>query len=243
MLLAWRPPRRGIDPGAWRLAIALGVVMALMNSLFYVAISRIPLGVAVTIEFWGPLALAVAGSRRFRDVGWVVLAAAGIYVLAGGRLLADDALGIAAAFGAGGCWAAFILVAGRLARAWPDGRGLTVTMGVAGLLVLPVGLATGGLDIVLADPGVLLGGLAVAMFSSTIPYTLELVALRRVSSATYGVLMSMEPAIAAIVGFVFVGQVLRPEDLVAIALVGSASGGASASARRVDVAPGQLEGT
>jgi inner membrane transporter RhtA len=243
ILLVARPPRRSSAAGArgWRLAIALGVVMAVMNSLFYLAIARIPLGVAVTIEFWGPLMVAVVGSRRARDLVWVVSAAVGIWLLAGGRLTADDAVGIAAAFGAGGCWALFIVVGGRMSRAWPDGRGLTVTMTVAALLVLPVALAGGAVDAIRAEPSVLLGGLVIALLSSTIPYTLEVAAMRRIPSATYGVLMSLEPAVAAIVGFVLLGQLLTSVDVVAIALVGVASAGASVTSRRLEVTPGELE--
>jgi inner membrane transporter RhtA len=241
-MLLVRPPRRGsVDARAWQYAVALGVAMAAMNSLFYLSITRIPLGVAVTIEFCGPLAVAVLGSRHLRDVVWVGLAATGIYLLAGARLTADDALGVTAAFGAGACWAAFILLGGRLARAWPDGRGLSVTLGVAALAVLPVALAAGAVGSILADPGVLVGGVALAAFSSAIPYTLELLAMRRMPSSTYGVLMSLEPAVAAVVGFALLGQLLTPTDLVGISLVGVASAGASITARRLEVAPGELE--
>jgi len=243
ILLLWRPPHRhAVDRRAWTLAIALGVVMAVMNSLFYFAIGRIPLGVAVTVEFWGPLMVAVAWSRRPRDLAWVALAAAGIWLLAGGRLTADDALGLAAAFGAGGCWAAFILIGGRMSRSWPDGRGLTVTISTAALVVLGPALAAGAVGAIVDDPGLLLGGLAIALLSSIVPYTLELAAMRRISSATYGVLMSLEPAVAASVGFVLLGQVLGGEDLLAIVLVAVASAGASVSARRLQVTEGELEG-
>ncbi len=241
-MLVWRRPRRGeADARAWRYAIALGVAMAAMNSLFYVSITRIPLGVAVTIEFCGPLAVAVLGSRHVRDVVWAVLAAAGIYLLAGARLTADDAIGVVAAAGAGTCWAFFILLGGRLARAWPNGRGLTVTLASASVVVLPVALAGGAIGNILAEPSILVGGVALAALSSAIPYTLELLAMRRVPSSTYGVLMSLEPAVAAIVGFVLVGQILTATDIVAIALVGFASAGASITARRLVVAPGELE--
>jgi len=244
ILLAWRPPRRGsADARAWRLAILLGAVMAVMNSLFYVSIARIPLGVAVTIEFWGPLTVAVVGSRRARDLIWVVLAAVGIWLLAGGRLAASDVVGVAAAFGAGGCWAIFIVVGGRMSRAWPDGRGLTVTMTVAALLVLPIAIAGGSIAAFAEEPAILLGGLAIALLSSTIPYTLELAALRRLSSATYGVLMSLEPAVAAIVGFLLLGQVLSPAEVVAIVLVGVASAGASITSRALEIVPAELEST
>jgi inner membrane transporter RhtA len=212
-----------------------------MNTLFYVAIVRIPLGVAVTFEFWGPLAVAIAGSRRPRDFAWVVLAAAGIYLLAGARLTVEDAPGVAAAVGAGGCWAAFIVLGGRMARAWPDGRGLTVTMTVAALIVVPAAIAAGAVGSILREPSVLVGGLVVATLSSAIPYTLELAAMRRIASSTYGVLMSMEPAIAAVVGFVLLGQLLTGGDVVGIGLVGLASAGASLSARRLNVVPGVLQ--
>lgn len=240
-LLVWRPPRRGVGRRAWRYAIALGVAMAAMNSLFYLSITRIPLGVAVTIEFCGPLAVAVLGSRRARDILWALLAAVGIYVLAGGRLEAEDALGVLAAAGAGSCWAVFILVGGRLARAWPDGRGLSVTLGVAALIVLPIALLDGAIGSIAAEPGVLLGGLTLAAFSSAIPYTLELLAMRRIPSATYGVLMSLEPAAAAIVGLLLLGQLLTFAEWFAIVLVGVASAGASISSRHLAIAPGQLE--
>ena len=242
MLLVLRPPRRGSVPtGAWRLAILLGLVMAGMNTLFYLSLSRIPLGVAVTLEFSGPLLVAVAGSRRLRDAFWVLLAAAGIYLLAGARLTADDALGVAAALGAGACWALFIVVGGRLAHAWPDGRGLTVSMLTASVVVVPLALIAGAAASLIADPSALLGGLVVAVLSSALPYTLEMAALRHLATSTYGVLMSIEPAVAAAVGFVLLGQALGAADLAGIVLVCSASAGASWTARRLAVAPGELE--
>jgi inner membrane transporter RhtA len=223
--------------------LVLGAILAAMNTLFYVAISRIPLGVAVTIEFCGPLSVAVLGSRRWLDLVWVALAAAGIYVLAGGRLEAGDALGVAAAAGAGTCWGLYIVTGRWVAREWPDGRGLTVAMVVAALLILPV--ATVGSDPrpLLAAPQALLGGLIIALFSSAIPYTAEIAALRRLRAATFGVLMSLEPGVAAAVGFVMLGQVLDATELLAIAFVAVASAGASLSARRFAATPGELEAT
>ncbi|HEX8939611.1 MAG TPA: EamA family transporter [Candidatus Limnocylindrales bacterium] len=246
LLAVLRPPRRRSLPGdlrddAVRWAVLLGVVLAAMNAIFYVAISRIPLGVAVTIEFWGPLAVAVTGSRRLRDLAWVVLAAAGIYLLAGGRLSADDLLGVAAAFVAGGCWATYILAGGRVARLWPDGRGLSLAMLVATAVIVPVTLLGPGFGGLVAAPLAIGGGLVVALFSSAIPYTLEIAALGRVRSATFGVLMSLEPAIAALVGLVVLGQLLDLPEVVAIGLVAVASAGASLSARGLEVAPGELE--
>jgi inner membrane transporter RhtA len=243
ILLLWRPPIRSrASRRAWLFAIALGLDMAVMNSLFYLAIGRIPLGVAVTIEFWGPLAVAVLGSRRPRDLVWAALAAVGIWLLAGGRLSADDLVGVAAAFLAGGCWALFILIGGRMARAWPDGRGLTVTMTAAAVVVAPIAVVSGAGAAIAADPAVLLGGLVVALLSSIVPYTLELAAMRRIPSATYGVLMSLEPAVAAIVGLLLLNQVLDAPELAAIAIVAVASAGASLTARRLEVTEGELEG-
>jgi inner membrane transporter RhtA len=242
LLLAFQPVRlRGATRTALLSCVALGAILAMMNALFYVAISRIPLGVAVTIEFWGPLTVAVLGSRRWLDLVWVVLAGAGIYILAGGRLDADDAIGVVAVSVAGLCWALYIVVGRRVAGYWPDGRGLTLAMVMAGLLVMPVTLALSDVRPLLVAPLALAGGVVVALFSSAIPYTLELAALRRLPAATFGVLMSLEPAIAAAVGFVLLGQVLGVHDLVAIAFVAVASAGASLSARRFAATPGELE--
>lgn len=241
-LLALRRPRwRGVSREALLAAIALGLVLAAMNTIFYVSLTRIPLGVAVTIEFCGPLGVAVIGSRRRRDLVWVVLAAAGIYLLAGGRLEAHDLLGVVAALTAGVCWAVYIVTGGRVARLWPDGRGLTLSMIVASLVVVPLAALGPGFGSLVAEPGAIVGGVAVALFSSAIPYTFEIAALRRLRSATFGVLMSLEPAIAAVSGFLMLGQVLAPHDIVAICLVAVASAGASLSARALAVAPGELE--
>lgn len=242
LLLAFQPValRRASRP-AIASCVALGLSLAAMNSLFYVAISRIPLGVAVTIEFSGPLTLAVLGSRRLLDLVWVALAAAGVYTLAGGRLVADDAVGVVAVFGAGTCWALYILAGRRMARYWPDGRGLTLAMVVASALVLPVTFVFSDATPLLSAPLAIGGGIVVALFSSAIPYTAEMAALRRLPAATFGVLMSLEPAIAAGVGFVLLGQVLHLPDLLAIACVTLASAGASLSARRLAVTAGELE--
>ncbi len=243
MLVAIRPPRiRGIGRSALLSALALGAVLAAMNSLFFVSLSRIPLGVAVTIEFWGPLAVAILGSRRLLDLVWVALAAAGIYVLAGGRLTADDAIGVIAAAASGLCWAIYIGVAGRVARYWPDGRGLTLAMLVAVALILPVTLALSDVRPLLVAPAAIGGGIVIGLFNSAIPYSAELIALRRMSAATFGVLMSLEPAIATVVGFLVLGQILGGVELLAIAGVALASAGASLTARRLAPTAGELEG-
>jgi inner membrane transporter RhtA len=242
LLLVIRPPRPRVVPrAAWASAAMLGVDLALMNSLFYFSLSRIPLAVAVTIEFWGPLAVGVVGSRRPRDFAWVGLAAVAIYVLTGGRLVADDALGVAAAFAAGGMWALYIPIGGRVARDWPDGRGLSVAMLVAAVLILCVAVATGTIGAAFGSPSLVVAGLVVALFSSTIPYSLEIAVLGRVPASTFGVLMSIEPAVAAIVGFIALGETLTPPEVAAIGMVVVASAGASLTARALAVAPGELE--
>jgi inner membrane transporter RhtA len=244
MLVAFQRVRvRGVSRAALASCLVLGAILAAMNALFYVAISRIPLGVAVTIEFSGPLTVAVLGSRRWLDLVWVAMAGAGIYVLAGGRLQAADLVGVVASLGAGICWGLYIVTGRRVARDWPDGRGLALAMVVAAVLIVPVTLVGSDVRPLLAAPAALAGGVAIALFSSAIPYTAEIAALRRLPAATFGVLMSIEPAIAAAVGFLLLGQVLHGMDLAAIAFVALASAGASLSARRFAATPGQLEAT
>jgi len=244
MLLLLRPVRiRGASRAALLSCVGLGLVLAAMNTLFFVSLSKIPIGVAVTIEFWGPLAVAVLGSRRALDLVWVAMAGAGIFVLAGGRLGADDVLGVAAAAASGLCWAVYIGVAGRVARYWPDGRGLTLAMVVAAAAIVPLTLSLSDVRPLLVVPLALAGGVVLGLFNSAIPYTTELAALRRMSASTFGVLMSLEPAIAAGVGFVLLGQVLGAMDIAAIAGVALASAGASLSARRWPVTLGELEGS
>jgi inner membrane transporter RhtA len=187
------------------------------------------------------LTVAVIGSRRLLDLLWVGLAAVGIYILTGGRVGADDLVGVVAVFGAGFCWALYIGVGGRVAREWPDGRGLTIAMLVASAAVLPVTMALSDVRPLLVAVPALAGGLVIALFSSAIPYTLEIAALRRLPAATFGVLMSLEPAIAAGFGFILLGQVLKTSDLLAIAMVAVASAGASLTARRLAATPGELE--
>lgn len=245
LLVARRPSGGGATPGALRRAVLLGVAIAVMNTAFYGALQRLPLGVVVTIEFWGPLAVAVAGSRRLVDLVWVVLAGSGIWILSGGRIVADDAIGIALALVAGGGWASFIVLGGRVSRDWPAARGLAISTGVAAAMVVPVALVSGGLAVFVADPTLLLLGAGVAVFSSVIPWSLELVAMGRMPSSTYGILLSLEPAVAAVLGALLLSQGLPSAELVAIGLVIGASIGASHEARpgmaRAPVVPGELE--
>jgi inner membrane transporter RhtA len=225
---AWRPRVAGHRRADLFLAAAFGVSLAAMNLSIYEAMDRIPLGVAVTLEFVGPLGVAVAGSRHALDLLWVALAAAGILLLAdftGGA----DTVGISLALLAGCFWAAYIVFSARIGQIFPGGRGLALAMVVAAVVLVPVGVADGGAN--LLDPRLLGLGAAVAVLSSAFPYSLELEALRRLPPRLFGVLMSLEPAAAAIAGFIVLGQVLGARELVAIALVVSASAGASRTAR------------
>src|SRR3954465_8482300 len=207
LMLLWRPSLAGHDRGDLWLAGAFGLTLAAMNLSFYAALDHIPLGGAVTRGSVGPLGVAVAGSRRRRDLLWIVLAAAGILLLAtpGGSGL--NATGVILALVAGGCWAAYILLSARVGRVFPGGTGLALAMGVPAVLVLPRGVAQGGSN--LLRPEIVFAGLGVAVMSSLIPYSLELEALRRLPPHVFGVLMSLEPAAAAIAGLIILGQVLK----------------------------------
>ncbi|HKF80673.1 MAG TPA: EamA family transporter [Thermoleophilaceae bacterium] len=229
LLVLWRPRVGGRPRRDLALAAAFGVSLAGMNLSFYGALDRIPLGVAVTFEFVGPLGVAVVGSRRALDLLWVVLAAAGILLLSDfGDFAGLDSGGVGLALLAGGFWAAYILLSARIGRVFSGGSGLALAMVVASVLLVPVGVADGG-DALL-QPGLLALGAAVAMLSSAVPYSLELEALRRLPEPVFGVLMSLEPAVAALAGFVVLGQDLRARELVAILLVVAASAGAARGA-------------
>jgi inner membrane transporter RhtA len=224
LVALWRPRVRAHAREDWLLVAVFGVALAGMNLSFYEALDRIPLGIAVTIEFVGPLAVAVAGSRRALDGLWVVLAAAGIVLLAegGGGV---DVTGVLFALLAGAFWATYIVLSVRAGRAFPGGSGLALAMVLASAIVLPVGIAQAGADLLV--PSVLLAGFGVALLSSAIPYSLELEALRRMPPRVFGILMSLEPAMAALAGFVILGQGLTTRQVGAIALVATASAGAS----------------
>jgi inner membrane transporter RhtA len=225
----WRPRLRGRSAADLWLVAGFGLTLAGMNLAFYASLDRIPLGVAVTFEFVGPLGVAVAASRRRLDLLWVVLAGAGILLLADFGDFGDlDAGGVALALLAGAFWAAYILLSARTGKAYPGGTGLALAMIVATGLLAPVGVADGGGA--LLDPVVLAVGLAVAMLSSAIPYSLELEALRRLPAGVFGVLMSLEPAVAALAGYVVLGETLGVREVAAIGFVVVASAGAARSA-------------
>jgi inner membrane transporter RhtA len=225
----WRPRVAGHEKREVRLAVAFGLVLAAMNLCFYESLERIPLGIAVTFEFVGPLGVAVFGSRRPRDLLWVALAAAGILLLSDFGAADLDALGVALALTAGALWAAYILLSARVGQAFPGGSGLALALLVATVPLAPVGVADGGGDLLV--PWILAAAAAVGLLSSAIPYALELEALRRLPVGVFGVLMSLEPAIGALAGLVVLGEGLAAREVVAIGLVVAASAGAAYGAR------------
>jgi inner membrane transporter RhtA len=210
-------------------AAAFGVVLAAMNLCFYEALSRIPLAVAVTVEFAGPLAVTIGASRRRTDLVWAVLAGGGVLLLAGGRLFGQsghlDLAGVGLALLTGVCWAGYILLSAQTGRRFPGSSGLAVAMVVAAVIILPVGVAAAGTR--LFRPEVLGLGAVVAVLSSVLPYSFELSALRRVTARAFGILLSMEPAIAALAGLAVLGQSLSGTEVAALVLVAGANAGSS----------------
>ena len=235
---------------AWRdaaVAVAFGVTLGIMNYSIYQSFARIPLGIAVTIEFLGPLAVAVAASRRLIDLLWVALAGAGVALLSRGgasqapgagaaRRAGLAASGVAFALVAAAAWAAYILLSASTGRRFSGSSGLVIAMLVAALAVTPAALsaARGALG----RPAVLATGAAIGLLSSVIPYRFELEALRRIPAGVFGIWMSLEPAVAALVGLVLLGQALGAGEWAAIGCVMVACAGAArGSAARDRSAP------
>ncbi|NUO98118.1 MAG: EamA family transporter [Nonomuraea sp.] len=227
-----RPKLKGLSWRDWAVGIGFGATLALMNLSFYEALSRLPMGVAVAIEFLGPLGVAVAASRRRLDLVWVGLAGLGVALLApwGQPASAGWWLGIGFALVAGACWAGYILLSAAAGQRFPGTTGLSFAMIVSALLIAPVGVTTGGEA--LLNPHLLLIGLGVGLLSSVIPYSLELQALRRMPKHVFGILMSVEPAVAALVGVLLLGEILHAQQWVAIVCVVAASLGSTRMARR-----------
>ena len=234
--LLFRPRVRDRSSRELQLALAFGLTLVTMNFCFYQAIDRIPLGIAVTLEFVGPLGIALLGSRRASDLVWVLLAAAGILLLAPG--IGDNGLdpaGVAFALGAGVLWAAYITLSIHVGRAYSGPTGLVLAMAVGAVVALPFGIASAGSA--LLRPELLAAGLAVAVLSAALPWSLELEALRRMPAHVFGVLMSLEPAIGALVGFIVLDERLGTRVVVAIGLVVIASAGAARGARTAPAPP------
>jgi inner membrane transporter RhtA len=226
LIAVWRPPLR-LDRRAWIVVLAYGVTLGAMNLCFYAALARLPLGIAVTIEFLGPLAVALAGSRRWLDAFWALLAAGGVLLLTegGGDV---DLVGVLFAVAAGACWGLYILVGAALGRHTTEGHGLALGMAVAACVAVPFGALDSGTA--LLHPWVLLAGAGVALLSSVVPYTLDLEALRRIPPRVFGILMSLEPAMAALIGLVVLSESLHASQWLAVLCVVAASAGATRGA-------------
>ena len=227
LLLWWRPSLR-MNRRAWTVVISYGLILGSMNLCFYLAIARIPLGIAVTIEFLGPLAVALAGSRRWLDVLWAALAALGVFLLMEGRGELN-LVGFLFAFAAGTCWGVYILLGAALGRHTTGGNGLALGIASAALVALPFGVAEAGAALI--HPKVLVAGLGVALLSSVIPYSVELEALRKMPPRVFGILMSLEPAMAALAGLAVLGELLSWSQWIAVLCVVAASAGATRGAR------------
>ncbi|MCK2216579.1 EamA family transporter [Actinomadura sp. ATCC 31491] len=226
-----RPRLRGLGRRDWAVGLGFGLTLALMNLSFYEALSRLPMGIAVAIEFLGPLGVAVAASRRRIDLLWVGLAGAGVALLAPwGESASVSWLGIGFAMVAGACWAGYILLSAAAGRRFPGTSGLAFAMIVSAVAVAPVGVTTGGAG--LLEPHLLLIGLGVGLLSSVIPYSLELQALRRMPPHTFGILMSLEPAVAALAGVLLLGEILHVQQWAAIVCVVAASLGSTRRGKR-----------
>jgi inner membrane transporter RhtA len=225
LIIATRPRSlAGFSRPLVREVVSFGLVLTAMNLAFYEAIDRLPLGTAVTLEFLGPLGVALAGTRRPQDLIWVVLAAGGVFLLSGGIGGDSEVLGVAFALLAAACWAAYIVLNARIGGRHEGLVPLALAMALSAVLTVPFGIHATGEG--LLSPGLLATGLAVGLLSSTLPYALELEALRTLPNNVFGVLLSLEPAVAAMIGFLALSQGLSAAEIVAVAMVVIASAGA-----------------
>ena len=232
MLVAvFRPWRTRPSPAAWRPIIVYGVALGVMNLLFYTALATVPLGLAVALEFTGPLAVAMMASKRPIDFLWIALAVAGLALIlrpTGASAGGLDPIGVACALGAGVCWALYIIF-GQKAGGEHGMQTTALGMVIAAVIVIPIGAAHAGAA--LLSPPVLMTGAMVGLLGTALPYALEMIALTRLPTRTFGTLMSLEPAVGALAGLVMLRQVLSLTQWLAIAAVVVASVGATATIR------------
>jgi inner membrane transporter RhtA len=222
---------RHLTSRQWKTVIPYGITLGAMNLIFYLAIKRVPLGLGVTLEFIGPLMLAVIGSRHAMDVLWTILAAAGIVLIAPWDAKTIDPIGVILALLAGALWAAYIVLGARTSRLLNDRDAVTVGMLFATLVVLPFGIGSGSLHQL--SPMILMTGTLLAVLSSAIPFTLEMSALRQMPARTFSILLSLEPAVAALCGLVFLHEALSFNEWIAVILVVIASAGAALTSKNV----------
>lgn len=251
LCLIWRPRLNQVSRAGWKTLLPYGVTLGVMNLTYYLALERIPLALAVTLEFVGPLAVAVLNSRRALDFLWVGLATLGLLLIVpwpgqatgvqGGGL---DPVGVALSLAAGVCWGVYIWAGQRVAQVFAGPQSVALGMGIAAAVILPFGVVLGALHPggpggawSLLTPGAVFTMMGVAVLSSALPYSLEMGALRTLPARVFGVLMSLEPAVAAVIGLVFLHESLSVPQWVAIACVMAASVGVTQGAGKKAVAP------
>ncbi|WP_231425488.1 DMT family transporter [Pedobacter sp. Leaf250] len=225
LLVAFRPNLLALQAKQWKYVILYGLSLGAMNMVFYFAIERIPIGLGVTLEFVGPLILAIFSSKKALDFIWILLAAVGIALIAPWTSNGLDLLGVLLALLAGGFWAAYIILGGRISKIMKGGEAVAVGMLFASILILPFGIFGGGLNNL--NPKLLGLGAALALLSSAIPFTLEINALKQLPARTFSILMSLEPAMAALAAYLFLKERLSITECIAVACVVIASAGSS----------------
>lgn len=233
LLAAFRPNITKLNAKQWKYVILYGLSLGAMNMVFYMAIERIPIGLGVTLEFVGPLLLAIFSSKKAIDFIWIVLAAIGITLIAPWTSNGLNLIGVLLALLAGGFWAAYIILGGRISKIMKGGEAVAVGMLFATLLILPFGIFSGGLNQL--SPKLLGLGASLALLSSAIPFTLEINALKQLPARTFSILMSLEPAMAALAAFVFLQEYLSLTECIAVACVVIASAGSAITAKRSKV--------
>jgi inner membrane transporter RhtA len=230
LLLVYRPNLKEITSKQWKIVIPYGLTLGAMNLIFYLAIERIPIGLAVTLEFMGPLLVAIIGSRRLIDYCWVILAGAGIVLIAPWTNDRIDSLGVLFALLAGALWAAYIILGGKVSKIMNGGQAVATGMLFAAILILPFGFYQNGLANL--TPKLLGLGIGLALLSSAIPFTLEMKALGQLPPRTFSILMSLEPAAASICAFIFLQENLNSHEIMAVVCVVIASVGSTVTAKR-----------
>jgi inner membrane transporter RhtA len=230
LCIAFRPNLKKLSTTQWKWVSLYGLALGAMNMIFYLAIEKIPVGLGVTLEFVGPLLLAVLGSKRASDFLWVLLAAIGIALIAPLTQNGINIYGVLLALLAGGFWAAYIVLGGKISKLMKGGEAVSIGMLFATLLILPFGIYSGNLNNI--NPKFFAFGTALALLSSAIPFTLEMNALRQLSSKTFSILMSLEPAVASICALIFLQEYLSLKECLAVACVVIASAGATLTAKR-----------
>ena len=233
LLAVYRPNLLKITPNQWKIVIPYGLSLGAMNLIFYLAIERIPIGLAVTLEFIGPLVVAVIGSKRLIDYLWVLLAAIGIVLIAPWSNNGIDLLGVLFALLAGALWAAYIVLGTKVSKIMKGGDAVATGMLFASILIVPFGILENGLTNL--TPTFLYLGIALALLSSAIPFTLEMKALAQLPARTFSILMSLEPAAASIFAFIFLQEYLTFNEILAVVFVVIAADGSTITSKRTTI--------